>query len=508
METRTKKSWRNISTGLLYKILMLLMSFVIRTVFTWTLGLEYLGLNSLFTSILSILNLAELGFSGALVASMYEPFAKHDVEKVNALLRIYKIAYRIIGCIVLCIGVSITSIVPRMISGGYPEEINLYSVYLINLLGVVVTYFLFAYKSCILTVAQRNDIGNVVHIILMLFQYAIQFVILIVYKNYYLYISVLPVINILYNLITAFIATKLYPEFICRGNVDAQDKKNIAKRITGLALNRVSNALCNGLDSIVISMFIGLVALGKYNLYYYVYSALNAILYVIISSTVSSVGNSMALCGKSKNMSNFQRIEFMWKWLITWCTACLVCLYQPFIEIWQGSQALFDTSTMIMFCVYFFSKHMIMVVQLYKDAAGLWWEDRWRAAVEGIFNLTVNIILVRWLGVVGVLLSTIITLVCISYPWQSFVLYKNYFQKPVLPYAIKQLKVMIIGFFVCAVTYLASQFITGNIIVVFLQRGIIAAILPNLLLMIIWHNNSEYGEAKDFVKNMIQKIRH
>ena len=161
-----------------------------------------------------------------------------------------------------------------------------------------------------------------------------------------------------------------------------------------------------------------------------------------------------------------------------------------------------------MFCVYFFSQHMIMVVQLYKDAAGLWWEDRWRAAVEGIFNLTVNIILVRWLGVVGVLLSTIITLVCISYPWQSFVLYKNYFQKPVLPYAIKQLKVMIIGFFVCAVTYLASQFITGNIIVVFLQRGIIAAILPNLLLMIIWHNNSEYGEAKDFVKNMIQKIRH
>lgn len=508
METRSKRAWSNISTGLIYKVLMLLMSFAVRSVFTWTLGLEYLGLNSLFSSILNVLNLAELGFAGALVASMYEPFAKHDVKKVNALLRIYKISYRVIGSIIIIIGVGITPFIPSLITGGYPENINLYLLYWINLAGVGVTYFLFAYKSCILTVAQRSDIGNVVHIILMIIQYAIQFWILIVYKNYYMYLLVLPIINVLFNIITAYIATKLFPEFRCEGNIDIKQQKNIEKKIAGLALGKVSNALCNGLDSIVISMFIGLVALGKYNLYYYVYSALNAILYVIISSMISSVGNSMALCDITKNLNNFKRIDFIWDWLITWFTACLICLYQPFIELWQGKNAMFGDDVMIVFCLYFFSQHIAMPVQLYKDAAGLWWEDRWRVVVEGGCNLSLNIILVQFLGIVGVLLSTVITLLLISFPWQSAVLFKNYFRLAAIDYLLYQIKRLIIAICICALTFAVAKMLFENFsgVTTLVLRGTFVMIFPNIALYFVWHKTTDFSEAEAFAKGILEKL--
>lgn len=508
METRSKRAWNNISTGLIYKVLMLLMSFAVRTVFTWTLGLEYLGLKSLFSSILNVLNLAELGFAGALVASMYEPFAKHDVKKVNALLRIYKISYRIIGCIIAVIGMWLTPFIPKLITGGYPENVNLYLLYWINLVGVVVTYFLFAYKSCILTVAQRNDIGNIVHIILMVIQYAIQFCILILQKNYYLYLLVLPAINCIYNLITAYIATKLYPEFRCEGNIDRDERKSIEKKIAGLALGKVSSALCNGLDSIVISMFIGLVALGKYNLYYYVFSALNAILYVIISSMVSSVGNSIVLCDKNKNLIVFKRIDFIWNWLITWFTACLICLYQPFIELWQGQDALFENGIMIVFCLYFFSQHIAMPIQLYKDAAGLWWEERWRVVVEGVCNLSLNIILVQFWGIVGVLLSTVITVLLISFPWQVSVLFKNYFGKATATYFVYHAKRFFIMIFVCALTFILAEllFIKLPIAIALVVRFIFVTVFSNAMLYLIWHKRNGFFESKMFLNEIFKKV--
>ena len=509
MGSRTVRAWNNVSTGLLYKVLMLVLSFAVRTVFTWTLGLEYLGLNSLFTAVLNVLNLAELGFAGALVVSMYEPFAKHEVDKVNALLRIYKNAYRTIGTIIVVIGIAITPLIPNLISGSYPREINLNLVYWINLGGVAVGYFAFAYKSCLLTVAQRNDIGNIVHIALMLVQYLIQFIILFCSKNYYLYCVILPIINLLYNLITAGIATKMYPEYTCVGSIPSKELLSIKKKIIGLALSKVSNSLCNGLDSIIISMFIGLIALGKYNLYFYIYAALNAILYVVISSVTSTVGNSMALNSAEMNRDAFKKIDFVWRWVLTVITACLISTYQPFIELWQGRDALFNDGIMKFFCVYFYAQHCIMPVQLYKDAAGLWWEDRWRVLLEGLFNLTINLLLVRALGITGVLLSTIITMLVVSLPWQSRVLFSNYFHTSVRGYLSTQLCGLLLTTVVCEVAFILSDHLFGGLLLVpsFICGALFSFFFSNLVLFLLYRSTPSYREAKQFVMNILSSIR-
>ena len=508
--SRTVRAWNNISTGLLYKILMLVLSFAVRTVFTWTLGLEYLGLNSLFTAVLNVLNLAELGFAGALVVSMYEPFAKHEVDRINALLRIYKNAYRIIGTVIVVIGVAITPLIPYLISGSYPREINLSLVYWINLGGVAVGYFAFAYKSCLLTVAQRNDIGNIVHIALMLIQYLVQFIILFLLKNYYLYCSILPIINFLYNLITAGIATRMYPEYTCVGSVPKEELLSIKKKIVGLALNKVSNSLCNGLDSIIISMFIGLIALGKYNLYFYIYAALNAILFVVISSVTSTVGNSMALKSVENNMEAFQQIDFVWRWVLTIITACLINTYQPFIELWQGKDALFDDGIMKVFCIYFYVQHCIMPVQLYKDAAGLWWEDRWRVLLEGVFNLTVNLLLVRTFGISGVLLSTIITMLIVSLPWQSNVLFNNYFHTSVRKYMFAQAGGFFLTLVICEVAFFLAEnmFSCLSPFPSLFCRTLVSLVVSNAALYCFYKNTPTYHDAKNFVKNVVSSIHN
>lgn len=508
MGNRTTRAMYNISTGMLYKVLMLILSFAVRTVFTWTLGLEYLGLNSLFTAVLNVLNLAELGFAGALVVSMYEPFAKHEVDKVNALLRIYKIAYRIIGVIIIVIGLGITPLIPSFISGSYPQDTDLNLVYWINLGGVAVGYFAFAYKSCLLTVAQRNDIGNIVHIVLMLIQYLFQFIILFAFKSYYLYIIVLPIINLSYNLITAGIATKMYPEYSCSGKVPKEELTSIKKKIVGLALSKVSNSLCNGLDSIIISMFIGLVALGKYNLYFYIYAAINAILFVAISSVTSTVGNSMALNSSDSNRRTFEKIDFVWRWALTSISACLISTYQPFIELWQGSNALFDDTTMKVFCVYFYVQHCIMPVQLYKDAAGLWWEDRWRVLLEGFFNLAINLLLVRAFGITGVLLSTIITMLAVSLPWQTNVLFKNYFHASGKSFLLTQARGFALAIIICSITFYLSclQFDSLPLFPALFCKALFSFVISNVALFCIYRNNPSFGDAKHFIINIANSV--
>ena len=508
MGNRTERALNNISTGLLYKALMLVFSFAIRTVFTWTLGLEYLGLNSLFTAVLNVLNLAELGFAGALVVSMYEPFAKREVDKVNALLRIYKNAYRIIGILIIIIGLGITPLIPNLISGSYPREVDLNFVYWINLCGVAVGYFAFAYKSCLLTVAQRNDIGNIVHIVLMLIQYLAQFLILFLLKSYYLYISILPIITLAYNLITAGIATKLYPEYTCAGSIPKNELQSIKKKIVGLALSKVSSALCNGLDSIIISMFIGLIALGKYNLYLYLYSAIDAILFVVISSITSTVGNSMALNDTVKNRQTFDQIDYAWRWILIVITACLISTYQPFIELWQGKDAMFDDSTMKVFCAYFYIRHCISPVLLYKDAAGLWWEDRWRVLLEGLFNLGINLLLVNALGIIGVLLSTIVTMLVVSLPWQSKILFNYYFDTSVKKYMITQAMGFILVFVICEVIFALSEYLFGELPLVsaIICKATFSFSVSNLMLYLLYRNTPSFYDARHFISNIASSI--
>lgn len=206
---KTKNASRNIVFGVFLKLYQILFPFVMRTVMMYTIGVQYLGLNSLFTSILQVLNLAELGVGSAMVFSMYKPIAEDDSTTICALMKLYKIYYRVIGGIILVIGLVLTPFIPRLISGTIPADMNVYILYLLNLFATVMTYWLFAYRNSILQAHQRNDVASKVTLGTDTVKYILQIVALVFLHNYYYFVIVLFLTQILNNIFTAIAAKKI-----------------------------------------------------------------------------------------------------------------------------------------------------------------------------------------------------------------------------------------------------------------------------------------------------------
>ena len=214
---RTKNARRNTIFGVIQRLYQMLVPFVMRTVMIYTLGVEYLGLNSLFTSILQVLNLTELGVGAALVFSMYKPIAEDDDETICALMNLYKLYYRVIGLIILVIGVCLLPFIPSLIHGDVPPDVNVYILYLMNLLATVLTYWLYSYKNSLLQAFQRQDLATKVMIATDTIKYVIQFGALLLLHDYYWYVIAILFTQILQNIGKSIVVDHLFPQYKAEG---------------------------------------------------------------------------------------------------------------------------------------------------------------------------------------------------------------------------------------------------------------------------------------------------
>lgn len=277
---RLKNSVRNVLGALINKATAIVFPFVIRTIILYYLGTEYAGLSSLFTSVLQILSLSELGIGSAIVFSMYKPVAEGNNAEINALLKLYRKFYYIIGVTILFVGIILIPMIPRLINGTYPNDINLYALYLIYLSNTVLSYFLFAYKTSILNAFQRSDIESNLTTLINTGMYIFQIITLIAFRNYYLYIIWLPIATIVINIVRSRIVNKQYPAIRCDGEVSQEVKHDIFKRVGALIGHQLSGTVNCSLDNIVVSAFLGLKVVAQYGNYYYVVSALSGVMQV------------------------------------------------------------------------------------------------------------------------------------------------------------------------------------------------------------------------------------
>lgn len=493
---RSKNALRNMASGLLYRMITVIFPFAIRTIMIKTLGVEYLGLSSLFVSILQVLSLAELGFSSAAVFSMYKPIAENDQEQICALYNFYKIVYRIIGVVVLIIGLFIYFLIPKLINGSYPSDINIYLLYSIYLFNTVISYLMFAYKECLLIAHQRSDISSNISMVVSICMYILQISSLLLFNNYYLYIIFLPLGTVAINLFRSYFVKKKFPHIIAKGILSTETKKDIFKRLAGVFLFKVCSICRNSFDSIIISAFLGLVALANYQNYLCIVSSLAAIVVIFYDSIVAGIGNSIATESKEKNQQDFDLLFFVSNWMAGFCSACLLCLFQPFITLWVGSEYLLSFNIVIIFVVYFYSQQIGNVVFTYRQSTGLWWEDKIRPIIEAVANLLLNIIAVKYFGVAGVLLATIITIVFINIPWSSHILFKHYFKSSVIQYYKKVLMNTIPIVLTCAITYGITMWMPLVGISWFIIKMLFCLITPNIIFVIIYHNTEEFKNMK------------
>ena len=243
IESRTKNATRNIIWGMLNKFASLVFPFILRTTIIHMLGSEYLGLNSLFTSVLNVLSLAELGFGSAMVYSMYKPIVENDSKTICALLNLYKKIYRRIGIIILFLGLLLLPFISYFINGDVPTDINIYQLYLIYLGNTVASYFLFAYRTSLLSAHQRSDILSKVSTLFTVLRSLLQFILLLAFKNYYLYAVQLLICTCLINIVDARIAAKMYPYYYCKGEIDNNLAKTIKSKVFALLSVKITTVI-------------------------------------------------------------------------------------------------------------------------------------------------------------------------------------------------------------------------------------------------------------------------
>lgn len=502
---RTKNATRNIVFGSILKIYQIVIPFLMRTAIIYLLGIKYLGLNSLFASILQVLNLAELGVGSAMVFSMYKPIAEDDCSTICALLKLYRAYYRIIGIVILIAGCLLLPFLTHLVKGDIPSDINIYALYLMNLFATVLTYWIFAYKNSILQAHQRNDVGIKITIVTDTIKYVLQIITLAIFRSYYCFVFVVIFTQILTNIVTAFFVNKLYPQYKPSGSLENEERTQINTRIWDLFTSKIGLVVVSSTDTIVISAFLGLTTLAIYQNYFYIITAVLGLISILFASSMAGIGNSLVLESKEKNYNDFKKITFIVVWIAGWCTVCLLCLFQPFMEIWVGKNLMLGFSAVICFCVYCFTYAINQLLNLYKDAAGMWHEDRFRPLATAGVNLTLNLILVNFIGIYGIILSTVLSMIFVGMPWLLHNLFTVIFKRNPIQYILQLVQYTITIGAICAITYFIVNLLpeTGNII--FILKIFVCCIVPNILFFLCFRYNTEYIEAKKMIMEIIKK---
>ena len=499
---RTKNTVRNIMFGSINRMINIIVPFVARTVILYVMGTQYLGLSSLFSSILSFLSLTELGVGAAMVFSMYKPIAKNDEETICALLNLYRKCYTVIGTVILVVGICLLPFLKILVPEQLPSDINLHLLYLIYLFNAVLSYWLFAYKNAVLQAFQRNDINSRISSVIIPLSYVIMLGALFLTKNYYAYVIWQPVFTILTNVLRMKYVDKHFPQYQPKGEVSREIKQSIIKKTAALVGTKLNTVVLNAADNIVMSAFLGLTVVTMYGNYYYIMSSVIGFLSIIYSSMTAGLGNSIATETVDKNYRDFQKFSYMNAWLVGWCSICLICLYQPFMQIWVGEDLMFSIAIVLQFSVYFYIYQLRKIPVVYKDAAGIWWEDRFRPYVCMIVNLISNVILVQCIGVSGILLSTILSLV-ISIPWENYTIFKYVFRRSSKEYYKKMFYYFGVTLLAGSVTWGLCSF-WGNGLWSLGIRLIICIVVPNVIFIFATRRS---WECKEAIK-MIGHIMH
>ena len=504
---RKKNATRNIIFGTCLKLYQIVVPFLMRTIMIYFMGVQYLGLNSLFTSVLQVLNLAELGVGSAMVYSMYKPVAEHDNNTICALMGLYRKYYRIIGMVVLAAGCVIIPFVPHLIKSDVPEGINIYVLYVMNLLATVFTYGLYAYKNSILQAYQRNDIVSKVTIITDTIKYILQIFTIVFLKNYYMYVLVLILLQIASNIITAAVVTRMYPEYRCKGSLPKEEVAQINSRIRDLFTSKIGAVIVNSADTVVISAFLGLTVLAIYQNYFFIISSVIAFIAVVFNSCTAGIGNSIIVETKEKNYNDFKKFTFLIAWIAGFCTVCIVCLMQPFMNIWMNGneKLMLGMSEVVCFCIYFFVYEIQQLLLTYKDAAGMWHEDKYRPLVTALTNLALNIIMVQFFGLYGVLLSTVISIIFIGMPWLFYNLFTVLFKRNAAKYVIRVVYYTVITIVISIITYSVCSLVPFTGIAELIVKLIICIIVPNLLFFATLFKFEEFGQVKALVKGILKR---
>lgn len=506
---RTKHSMRNSIWGIIYRVLHMVFPVIFRAIIIREIGAAYVGLNGLFKSILEVLNLTELGFGSAVTYMMYKPIAIGDKKMINRLLVLLRRVYRIIGLVVLCAGVAIIPFLDILVKNDTGADVNIYLLYGMYLLHTVLSYWMSAYRSTLFTAHQEQEVIYKIGVVCTIVQYAFQIVALYVTKNYYIYLSIFAIMIIPENLLYQYVSKKKYPDLRCEGNPTEEEKGTIRIKIGSLLGHRIGNTVIFSIDSMVISAFIGLSILTKYDNYNYILTAIVSLMTILMTSVLASVGDKLTTDSLDDIYSLFEMLSFLWIGLIAWCSTCLMSLYQPFITIWVGSDYLFPIEVVICIALYFYVWQFRQIGLVFKDAAGLWERDRLKPYIGMITNIISSILFVKITGsILGVLIPTMVILVFIYFPWETRVLFQNLFKKSAKDYIRLLLRFIGSSLVAAFFTFFVSCCIQIQGVIGIVVKGCACVIIMPTVYILLNFNTDQFKRSMELMYRLLKKYKN
>lgn len=498
--SRTINTLRNTVTGVVGQFIIYFTTFVYRTVFIYVLGTTYLGVQGLFTNILILLSVVELGIGSAINFSLYKPLAEGNIEKVKKLMNYYKRLYRLIACAVALLGISLLPFLDFFIKDNLDIAEPLSVIYILYLINSLASY-ISAHKQALIMADQKSYIITLYRNGFLIVRDILLITWLLLYQAFLPTLIIQVITTLLINIFLARKANKMYP-YLKEKNIPALDldtKKDLNEKISSMFLYKLGATVIHGTDNILISKFIGITWVGMYSNYLLIINSAKTLIMHLITALTPSVGNSIALADKKTVFQIYNSLYFIIFWIFSLFTTCFFILLNPFITLWIGEEFLFSQlilgAIVLNFYLYGIHQHML----IYRNALGLYQYAKSKPIFEAIINLVVSIYLIQQFGFIGVIFGTTISYVTTGLWIEPYVLYKYFLKSGKKDYWVKYIKYLGITIFNIILMYAIADRLFNGTILMFIVLAFLCLIIPNLIIVIVFHKTLEY---KDFIKRI------
>ncbi len=504
-KSRTEYSARNTTVAVIARVTAIVMGFVARVVFTHTLTEDYVGINGLFTDILNVLALSELGVGTAVTYALYKPIAKKDIEKQKSLMKLYKSFYRVVAVVILVAGLLVIPFMDILIKD-QPKVEHLTLIYLMYLTNSVISYF-WIYKRTLIDAHQLSYIGVLYQTCSWVLQNVLQIIILLTTRNFILYLSVLILCTIINNVCVSQKADRLYP-YLKDKNVEKlskEEKLGIMQNTGAMLMHKIGNVVVNNTDNLLLSALVGTISVGRYSNYYLIIGSARQVLEQLFRGITASVGNMGVEEGKERIKRIFEASFFLGQWVYGVVAICMYEAIDLFVGLSFGTQYVFPSSVTCILCLNFYLNGMRQATLVFRDSMGLFWYDRYKAIAEAVINLVVSLLLGKIFGTAGVFLGTMISTITTSLWVEPYMLYKHILQMSCRGYFLKYFRYAAVTFLLWYGESLICRGIQGNSWGVCVLRVMVCFIITNLTFLIIYHRTGEFGLLRNKAIQLIRK---
>lgn len=503
---RTSNSIKNILFSLILGFVVIIINFIAQRFFVESLGIEYLGLNGLLTNVVSLLSIVELGLGAAIVYHLYEPMHRGDIQKVSSIMQFYRLGYRVIALAIVILGVVSMPFLP-LIVGESSIAANIPLIYTLFIGNAAVSYLL-SYKRSILYADQKNYIINAIHLAALLVLNGLQIWALILTQNYYLYLALRVAATLIENFIINTIVNKRYSIDILPEPLNKALRKDIFTKVKGLAFHKMGSFLVLGSTNIIISVILGISTVGLYSNYLLIQTAFTTLSFQVSSAIKASIGNLLVDANKEAAFSVFKRLQFANQLMAVVVTSIFFISSSSFVKLWLGDDFVFGIGVVAAMSLNLYLILVRSVFNNFKEAAGIFYEDRLVPLIESAINIIASIILMHFMGLAGAFIGTALSSLALhAYSYPKYV-YKGIFGKSYREYTQKVLSDLFVAIVIIVTAWGVSRLVNlDSLPLQLFSDVVIAVIVPAVLLWVLYRQRDEYLYFKGLVVRMAKKLK-